>query len=376
MADEPAKLILGDSTISAVEQRPSSPGFFRRKNPPPAKSHCENCGAALTGHWCSQCGQAAVDYHRSFRHVIWDILDALLNWDSKFFTSIGLLIAKPWRLTNDFVSGKRVRYFHPLRLYLLASILFFFAANHWAKSIHFQSKNFSEKERADVQAQLQKSLKSPDLPAPARAAMEQALQAIKAVATPSPPPTPAMPSPKPEESSSPKETDYGPLLQLDSDTSKSDFGKWLETRAKEKIGVHGSNAELFLATLFQNLPYMMLCCIPLFALVLKVLYVRRRIFYTEHLIYALHIHSFAYVGVILIVLATIGLGRITSGPIVGWAVALLWIGFATQVFLSIRRVYRQSWFTTVFKFLFGGLVYLIVLFCALLITFLVTIALP
>src|SRR6202035_5692417 len=120
-----------------------SPGFFRRKNPPPAKSHCENCGAALTGHWCSQCGQAAVDYHRSFRHVIWDILDALLNWDSKFFTSIGLLIAKPWRLTNDFISGKRVRYFHPLRLYLLASILFFFAANHWAKSIHFQSKNFS-----------------------------------------------------------------------------------------------------------------------------------------------------------------------------------------------------------------------------------------
>ena len=37
---------------------------------------------------------------------------------------------------------------------------------------------------------------------------------------------------------------------------------------------------------------MMLCCIPLFAFVLKVLYIRRRLFYIDHLIYALHIHTF------------------------------------------------------------------------------------
>ena len=163
---------------------------------------------------------------------------------------------------------------------------------------------------------------------------------------------------------------------FDEAKSTTPFERWIEARAKEKMGEHGTKMGLFIATLFSNLPYMMLCCIPLFALVLKVLYVRRRTFYIEHLIYALHIHSFAYVGVILIVLATIGFGRIASGPLLGWAIALLWIGFATQVLLSIRRVYRQSWFTTVFKFLFGGLVYLIVLFCALLITLLVTIALP
>ena len=133
---------------------------------------------------------------------------------------------------------------------------------------------------------------------------------------------------------------------------------------------------LFISTLFSNLPYMMLCCIPLFALVLKVLYIRRRLFYIDHLIYALHIHTFFYAAVMLIVLATIGLIRFAPGAIAGWLIALLWIAFVTQIFLSIRYVYRQGWFFSIFKFLFGGFVYLIVLVFALAITFFATLVLP
>src|SRR5207302_9773592 len=125
--------------------------------------------------------------------------------------------------------------------------------------------------------------------------------------------------------------------------------------SKEKMGEHGSKMALFIATLFSNLPYMMLCCIPLFALVLKVLYVRKRIFYIDHLVYALHIHSFAYLAIILIVLITIGLNRFIPGTFAGWIITALWITFAAQIFLSIRRVYRQGWFFTVFKFFLGGL---------------------
>src|SRR5437879_13599498 len=127
MADEPAKIILGDTAISAFEGTRGWRRFRRAKDTGPALTHCENCGAELQGHWCGQCGQAAVDYRRSFRHVVADVLDSFLNWDSKFFTTIALLIVKPWRLTNAFLAGHRVRYLNPLRLYLLASILFFFA---------------------------------------------------------------------------------------------------------------------------------------------------------------------------------------------------------------------------------------------------------
>ena len=127
MADEPAKIILGETAISAYRTN-SRPALVPSKQRSTARqlTHCENCGAQLEGHWCAQCGQAAIDYRRSFRHVIADVLDSFLNWDSKFFTTIALLIFKPWRLTNEFLAGKRVRYVNPARLYLLASILFFF----------------------------------------------------------------------------------------------------------------------------------------------------------------------------------------------------------------------------------------------------------
>jgi len=163
---------------------------------------------------------------------------------------------------------------------------------------------------------------------------------------------------------------------FDEAKSTTSFEHWIEARAKEKMGEHGTKMGLFISTLFSNLPYMMLCCIPLFAFVLKVLYVRRHIFYIDHLIYALHIHTFFYTAVMLIVLATIGLNRFVPGPIAGWMIALLWIGFVTQIFLSIRFVYRQGWFISIFKFLFGGFVYFIVLVLALAVTFFATLALP
>jgi len=78
----------------------------------------------------------------------------------------------------------------------------------------------------------------------------------------------------------------------------------------------------------------------------------------------------------LISLATIGLNRGVPGLVAGWIIALLWIAFVMQIFLSIRRVYRQGWFISTFKFFFGGFVYLMVLVAALVATFIVTILLP
>jgi hypothetical protein len=433
MPDDLEKFVLGDTAISAIEQSSSTRrGLFgRRKKQGPVITHCENCGAQLEGHWCAKCGQPAIDYRRSFRHVIADLLNEFLNWDSKFFATIGFLLARPWKLTNEFLAGHRVRYVHPLRLYLLASILFFFAFNYAIKSAHFDPINLSPENRAEIRdelqreniapevrakieaalggievppdkrARLEEELKREDLSAEARREIQERLQhgdpmphartkiedAVKDLppevrariqdalkrASPSPaeePQQPGQTTPEPRENDTPR-------LESGSDKNASTpFENWIETRAKEKMGEHGTKMGLFIATLFSNLPYMMLCCIPLFAFVLKILYLRRHIFYIDHLVYALHIHTFAYTGVMLIVLATIGLNHIAPGTITGWIIALLWIAFVVQIFLSIRRVYRQGWFISLFKFLFGGFAYLIVLVSALAVTFFITVALP
>ena len=391
MSDEPAKIILGDTAISAFEGTQGRRRLGRGKDSGPPLTHCENCGAELQGHWCAQCGQPAIEYRRSFRHVVADLLNEFLNWDSKFFTTIALLIVKPWRLTNEFLEGKRVSYVNPLRLYLLASILFFFAVNYGAKGIHVDPSKIGAKDRAELES----DLKNTDLPPEAREKIEAFLRDSSPSPTRSPltkesSPAPAIqpPSPgitaasaQPESETNEQKKEYGkvnerPFVVFDDAKSTTPFERWIEGRAKEKMGEHGTKMGLFISTLLSNLPYMMLCCIPLFALVLKVLYVRRRLFYIDHLIYALHIHSFFYAGIMLIVLATIGLTRFASGAIAGWLIALLWIAFVTQIFLSIRYVYRQGWFFTIFKFLFGGFVYLMVLLAALAITFFATLVLP
>jgi Protein of unknown function (DUF3667) len=414
MPDDLEKFVLGDTAISAIEQASSTQkGLFgRRKRQRPAITHCENCGAQLEGHWCAKCGQPAIDYRRSFRHVIADLLNEFLNWDSKFFATIALLLLRPWKLTNQFLAGHRVRYVHPLRLYLLASILFFFAATYGIKSAHLQPIDLSPSTRAEIRSQLEQEnvppevrekieqalggkpvapekrtaleeqLKNENLPKEARDAIQQRLEygdpvtrdartKLESTVKSLPPDVRTK-----VEGSLKRAQNKAVIFEADKDEKSNDLPPWLEKRAREKFGEHGTNIQLFLVTLTSNLPYMMLACIPLFACVLKLLYVRRRIFYIDHLIYALHIHTFAYVGIILIVLATIGLNDAVPGPVAGWTILFLWIAFMVQIFLSIRRVYRQGRLISIFKFLFGGFIYLIVLVAALAVTFFITVALP
>ena len=159
------------------------------------------------------------------------------------------------------------------------------------------------------------------------------------------------------------------------DDKKEPFERWLETRIKDKVGGDGTKTKLFLETLRSNIPTMMLCCIPLFAFVLKVLYFRQGRFYVEHLVYALHIHTFAYVGVVVIVLLAMAAEHWAPG-LRGLVIGVLCVTLFVQVFLSIRRVYRQGWFFTTFKFLLGGLAYLMILVLAVGATAFVTLLLP
>jgi uncharacterized membrane protein len=410
MADEPAKIILGDTIISAVEE-PGRKRFFRRKGQRPPLTHCENCGTQLSGMYCPQCGQAAIDYRRSFRHVIVDLLDSFLNWDSKFFHTIALLLTRPWRLTIEFLAGHRVKYLHPARLYLLTSIAFFFAATSWIKSLEIDPINLSPAQREEIRSELERENVAPevrakieaalggpaistekrselkaqlkrddlpeeerskiekqledDVPPDARTKMEEAMKNL-----------PAETRAKVDQALKQPLEDKSKLIETEDKTPPDSFDKWIEGRARQKFGEAGTNIQLFLVTLISNLPYMMLACVPLFAFVLKILYLRKRIFYIDHLVYAFHIHTFAYLAIMLIVLATMGLNRTAPAALAGWTIALLWTTFAVQIFLSIRRVYRQGWFFSILKFFVGGVAYLVVLFAALATTFLITLALP
>ena len=139
MSDETTPLIFGDAAAAELS-RNRGPKWFRKKSLR-SLTNCENCNAPLSGPYCAQCGQPAIDYRRSFGSLLLDAADAFFNLDERFLKSFGLLLVKPWRLTNDFVEGKRVRHVHPLRVYLIASVIFFLVINYLARGAHFQKES-------------------------------------------------------------------------------------------------------------------------------------------------------------------------------------------------------------------------------------------
>lgn len=87
---------------------------------------CLNCGAELGGPFCQSCGQKAASVHLGFGAVLHEITHEFLHLDGKIFRTLKVLVTRPGQLTKDLVEGHRSRYITPLRLYLTASILFFF----------------------------------------------------------------------------------------------------------------------------------------------------------------------------------------------------------------------------------------------------------
>lgn len=445
MSDEFHQIVLADTVSAVAEEPPKRRGIFglrrRSKLPEEPLTHCENCGAALTGEFCSQCGQHAIDYRRSIFRVLLDAADSFLNWDTKFLHSVNQLLIHPWHLTNDFNAGRRARYVHPLRLYLIGSIVFFLLA----RAINWDSEGpiqLTPQDRTELAASLSKMV-APDSPLSQeqreqvdlarlklveaqgalteteRAELKKAFRAyIKSsivrkqlsteerakmatmmarvpkipehvVAPQIPPPViptvtdsastvPSVaPAPSPPDLSTPK-PERKPPFHFSTGREgekKTQFGLWLEKQVKEKIGEDGSRLKLFLETLRSNIPAMMLCCIPVFAFILKILYIRKGRFYVEHLVYALHIHTFLYISVIITSLAVMAANR-TIPVLSGWITGLMTIAIVVQIFLSIRRVYGQGWFMTLIKFLVGGFVYCVILVFAVAATAIATLILP
>lgn len=86
---------------------------------------CLNCAAALTGPYCSQCGQSA-HAHRTLLHLVEEVMHGLIHFDTKAWRTLPMLAFRPGTLTRNYIYGKRARYISPLALFLFTIFLMFF----------------------------------------------------------------------------------------------------------------------------------------------------------------------------------------------------------------------------------------------------------
>src|SRR5688572_7491098 len=89
-----------------------------REGQAPGEGGCLNCGAQLTGAYCSACGQAA-HANRGLIHVLEEFLHGIFHFDTKVWRTLPLAIFRPGTLTRNYVYGKRARYLSPLAFFLL-----------------------------------------------------------------------------------------------------------------------------------------------------------------------------------------------------------------------------------------------------------------
>ncbi|WP_323762328.1 DUF3667 domain-containing protein [Maricaulis sp.] len=88
---------------------------------------CANCGAALTGPFCGQCGQSSTEIRRPILVLVTDTIGDIFVWDGRFLSTLRALFSRPGTLARAYADGQRARWTPPIRLYLLVSLAFFTA---------------------------------------------------------------------------------------------------------------------------------------------------------------------------------------------------------------------------------------------------------
>jgi hypothetical protein len=400
-------------------------------NPPPSARRCENCGAPLLGEHCYQCGQTTKGLIRQFGSILGDFFDTVFNIDSRVFRTLGPLLLRPGYLSCEYFAGHRVRFVSPVRLFVFLSILAFLCAQWSLNftgnggAIRFgtgadttlglaatpEQVNAERKRALDgIDAAMRKNANVPGLVAGLEAAKKEvnkeadqrlaqlAKQAAgtRDVAAGPPPGTPAAKAPPGVAGAivpAPPAAGEGDQFEtaLADDDGNFNFNdrpwdaktnpvtvSWLPAAANAQLNTWIGRAKGNLKRIKQDpnvlkdaflgvLPQTLFVLLPLFAALLKVLYLFKRRLYMEHLVVALHSHAFLCAVLLLqslLALASHGVAPDGKGLIagaIGWAEVALWIWMPVYLLLMQKKVYGQGWIMTALKFGVVGFLYMLLL---------------
>ncbi|WP_413997856.1 DUF3667 domain-containing protein [Flavobacterium sp. W1B] len=96
------------------------------KSPLRKDKTCLNCRYVVENRFCSNCGQENIDPRKTFFHLFVHFFEDLTHYENAFWKTIKNLLIKPAALTKEYLSGKRLSYLAPIRLYIFISFVTFF----------------------------------------------------------------------------------------------------------------------------------------------------------------------------------------------------------------------------------------------------------
>jgi hypothetical protein len=85
---------------------------------------CKNCGSALTGNFCQNCGQKADIHKISIKFLVHEFFHALTHADKGIIFLIKELVYRPGYVAREYIEGKRKKYFNPLSFLVIISAIY------------------------------------------------------------------------------------------------------------------------------------------------------------------------------------------------------------------------------------------------------------
>lgn len=340
---------------------------------------CPNCGAHRPGRYCGACGQRDQPIRQSTSYFVRQAFNEYFGVDGRLWVTLRLLFLKPGALTEEHTQGRRARYLAPLRLYLAATVLFFallsildpvgaiearVGGGASRDSTALVSERMAELE-ADIESELrgistaQRQLQDTTDRVESRderlasrvrentanaTRLQWQLDVLKSF--------PADSSIRPADLA-----DAAVLVYPEGESNFSITLGGLGSRQspalkrfrEARTGTERTQAMVDLGrSAIGRLSVVVFFLLPIFALLLKVIYIRHDWYYSEHLIFALHNSAVAFL--IFSVMALV-IGFSGGAPWSSAVTNVLSVGVLAYYYVAQKRVYGQGWFKTLIKYL-------------------------
>lgn len=313
---------------------------------------CKNCLQQFESHYpyCPYCGQKSDD-QLTLGILFSNTFSNYFSVDARFFKSFFPLIFKPGYLAKQFVEGRRLLYLHPAQMYLFISIVFFFLFSFISRQ---QAEIIDNEIKKDIERShlYQDSVKN-------RVAIHKDLLAkMDSLVAPD---EKLDPEDLGEENIQSSNTPFNIIF------SETEIDSMLTTGASDeaiykKMGMGADDGFLtkraykqalkfikdksggsILHAFYDSVPLAMFILLPIFALILKLLYHKKGRF-AHHLVFSFYFFAFLFAVLTLIV---IGYLIWPNFPV--WLMFLMMLSVFFYLFLGVRRFYDQGILMSFFK---------------------------
>jgi hypothetical protein len=335
------------------------------------ETDCLNCGTEVQGRYCHVCGQENIEPKESFWHLTTHLVYDITHFDGKFFSSVKYLLTKPGFLSKEYIRGKRMSYLNPIKMYVFISaffFLFFFSIFKGGDAIKVNDSGINisyRKLKAAIERKIikyQEDLKDPLTTATEKQALQNKLPLLQSDLARLAKDTTDLRGLNYYKLSSGPKIDFKTIEAYEAAQKKlsaKERDGWVMSvftkRGIELERKYGSDWQEIFRRIgekwLHSFPQFLFVSLPLFALMLKLLYYRRKNFYyVDHIIYTVHLFCAMFI-LMFFLFAINALKNFHNLNWIGFLRVPLFLYIAWYQYKSLKNFYMQSRWKTVFKFI-------------------------